>query len=127
MSTVRFTEKFKFEAVKQVTKYKRPAAKVAQRLSVSTHCMYVWFRRYGRPVEQRQQESNETAKLRRLRAKIKCLTEVRDIYKKLLRTLPKSQAEVRVYPAAFDSLCSAPTLPGARDSRWWVLRLATPP
>lgn len=42
MSTVRFTDEFKCEGVKQVTEYKRPVADVAQRLGVST--------RRGRPA-----------------------------------------------------------------------------
>lgn len=83
MSTARFTEEFKLEAVKQVTEYKRPVADVAQRLGVSTHSMYAWLKRYGKPAEQqRQQESNEAAELRRLRAEVKRLTEERDNLKK---------------------------------------------
>jgi len=82
MSTARFTEEFKLEAVKQVTEYKRPVADVAQRLGVSTHSMYAWLKRYGKPAEQCRQESNEAAELRRLRAEVKRLTEERDILKK---------------------------------------------
>jgi transposase len=57
-------------------------ADVAQRLGVSTHSMYAWLKRYDKPAEQRQQESNEAAELRRLRAEVKRLTEERDILKK---------------------------------------------
>ena len=40
MSTARFTEEFKLEAVKQVTEQQRPVAEVAGRLGVSTHSIY---------------------------------------------------------------------------------------
>lgn len=82
MSTARFTEEFKLEAVKQITEHQRPVAEVAKRLGVSTHSLYAWVRRYGKPTEQRQQASNEAAELRRLRAEVKRLTEERDILKK---------------------------------------------
>jgi transposase len=39
-------------------------------------------KRYGKPAEQRQQESNEAVELRRLRSEVKRLTEERDILKK---------------------------------------------
>lgn len=82
MSTTRFTEEFKREAVKQITQHQYPVAEVAKRLGVSTHSLYAWVKRYGKPAEQRQQESNEAAELRRLRAEVKRLTEERDILKK---------------------------------------------
>ncbi len=49
MSTARFTEEFKLEAVKQITQHQRPVAEVAKRLGVSTHSLYVWVKRYGKP------------------------------------------------------------------------------
>ncbi len=82
MSTARFTEEFKLEAVKQITEHQRPVADVAKRLGVSTHSLYAWVKRYGKPAEQRQQESSEAVELRRLRSEVKRLTEERDILKK---------------------------------------------
>lgn len=82
MSTVRFTEEFKFEAVKQITEHQRPVADVAKRLGVSTHSLYAWVKRYGKSAPQREQDSSEAAELRRLRAEVKRLTEERDILKK---------------------------------------------
>ena len=82
MSTVRFTEEFKLEAVKQITQHQRPVAEVAKRLGVSTHSLYVWVKRYGRSAQQREQDSAEAVELRRLRSEVKRLTEERDILKK---------------------------------------------
>jgi transposase len=82
MSTVRFTDEFKLEAVKQITEQQRPVADVAKRLGVSPHSLYAWVKRYGKPAPQRQQDTSEAAELRRLRAEVKRLTEERDILKK---------------------------------------------
>ncbi len=82
MSKARFTEEFKLEAIKQITEQGRSVAEVADRLGVSTHSLYAWIKRYNKPLEQRQFESNEVAELKRLRAEVKRLTEERDILKK---------------------------------------------
>lgn len=49
MSSKRFTEEFKIEAVKQVTEQGRPVAEVASRLGVSTYSLYQWIKRYSQP------------------------------------------------------------------------------
>lgn len=46
------------------------------------HSLYAWLKRYGKPAEQRQQESNQAAELHRLCAEVKRLSEERDILKK---------------------------------------------
>lgn len=40
MSSKRYTEEFKVEAVKQITERDYPAADVARQLGVSTHSLY---------------------------------------------------------------------------------------
>jgi|TARA_R110000851_G_scaffold73979_1_gene163107 transposase len=82
MSTARFTEEFKLEAVKQVTEQQRPVAEVAGRLGVSTHSIYAWVKRYSKSEHQRDQDDVQTAELKRLRAEVNRLTEERDILKK---------------------------------------------
>ncbi len=62
MSTARFTEEFKLEAVKQITQHQRPVAEVAQRLGVSTHSLYVWVKQHGTSAQQREQDSNEASR-----------------------------------------------------------------
>ncbi|WP_172432535.1 IS3 family transposase [Metapseudomonas otitidis] len=87
MSNPRYPEEFKIEAVKQVTERGLPVAEVAARLGMSTHSLYACVKRYSKPQEQRAQEDDQQAELRRLRAELKRVTEERDILKKGHRVL----------------------------------------
>ncbi|NVZ41538.1 IS3 family transposase [Pseudomonas sp. 21615526] len=87
MSNPRYPEEFKIQAVNQVTEKKLPVAEVAARLGVSTHSLYAWIRRYSKPQEERQQDEDQHAELRRLPAELKRVTEERDILKKGRRVL----------------------------------------
>lgn len=49
MSNPRHLEKFKIQAVNQVTEKKLSVADVAARLGVSTHSLYAWIKRYSKP------------------------------------------------------------------------------
>lgn len=49
MSSPRYPEKFKIEAVKQVTEHGLRVADVAERLGVSAHRLYVWVKRQASP------------------------------------------------------------------------------
>jgi transposase len=71
MSNPRYPEEFKIQAVNQVTEKKLPVADVAARLGVSTHSLYAWIKRYSKPLEERQQDDDQHAELRRLRAELK--------------------------------------------------------
>jgi transposase len=82
MSNPRYPEEFKIQAVNQVTEKKLPVADVAARLGVSTHSLYAWIKRYSKPQAERQQDDDQHAELRRLRAELKRVTEERDILKK---------------------------------------------
>ena len=85
MSRQRYPEEFKIEAVKQVTEKGKPVADVAdvaQRLGMSVHSLYAWIKVYSKPQEQRQQDDDQQAELRKLRAELKRVTEERDILKK---------------------------------------------
>ena len=61
MSNPRYPEKFKIEAVKQVTERGLPVAEVAARLGMSTHSLYAWVKRYSKPQEQRAQVGWQSA------------------------------------------------------------------
>ncbi len=81
MSTKRFTEEFKAEAVKQVLVGGHRVADVAARLGVSQHSLYAWIKRRALPAE-RQEQASQSEEVRRLKAELKGETEERDILKK---------------------------------------------
>lgn len=82
MSSKRYPEEFKIEAVKQITENRYPIAEVSKRLGVSQHSLYEWMKRYSLPEVERHEVQNRQAELRRLRAELKRVTEERDILKK---------------------------------------------
>jgi len=82
MSSKRYTEEFKVEAVKQVTERGHPVAEVASRLGVTTHSMYQWIKRYGAPPAEQKAVHDQQAEIRKLKAELKRVTEERDILKK---------------------------------------------
>ena len=47
MTSKRFTDEFKAEAVKQVTERGYPVSDVAERPGMSTHSLYAWLREQG--------------------------------------------------------------------------------
>lgn len=82
-------------------------------------------KRYSKPLEERQQDDDQHAELRRLRAELKRVTEERDILKRPLRTLPRSSAaEVRLYQAARGRLFDSTALPDAESPSQRLLSLA---
>ena len=89
MSNQRYPEEFKIEAAKQVTERGLPVAEVAARLGMSVHSLYAWVKHYSKPAEQRLQEDDQQAELRRLRAELKRVTEERDILKNFLPGTPR--------------------------------------
>ena len=78
----RFTEEFKLEAVKQITERQVPVQEVSRRLGVSTWSLYQWVKHYAVPPEQRKEQDDQAAKIRRLESELKRVTEERDILKK---------------------------------------------
>ncbi len=82
MSGKRYTDEFKIEAVKQVTERGHSVADVAQRLGITTHSLYAWRAKFGKPDVVRQVELDQSAEVRRLKAELKRVTEERDILKK---------------------------------------------
>jgi transposase len=82
MSSKRYPEEFRIEAVKQVTERGHPVAEVASRLGVSQHSLYEWLKRYSLPEIERNELHGQAAEIRRLKAELKRVSEERDILKK---------------------------------------------
>lgn len=55
---------------------------MAGRLGVSQHSLYAWIKRYNLPEAERRLQEGQTAEIRRLKARLKRVTEERDIQKK---------------------------------------------
>ena len=84
MSSKRYTEEFKAEAVKQVLERGHSVVEVANRLGINKHSLYGWLQR-ARPITPAASPTtgdSDAAELRRLRAELKRVTEERDILKK---------------------------------------------
>ncbi len=82
MSSKRYTEEFKVEAVRQVTEGGYPVREVAERLGVTSHSLYAWRKKYKHGPVHAAQLDDQQAELKRLRAELKRVTEERDILKK---------------------------------------------
>lgn len=65
MSGKRYTEEFKFEAVKQVTERGHPATEATARLGVSSHSLYQWPNRYSAPPAERQKAEDQQVVMKR--------------------------------------------------------------
>ena len=87
MSSKRYTDEYKAEAVKQVVDRGHPVKDVAMRLGVNSHSLYEWVR-LARAKSESPAEfapapiKGESAEVRRLRTELKRVTEERDILKK---------------------------------------------
>ncbi|SBV51445.1 ISxac3 transposase [Xanthomonas bromi] len=82
MSSKRYTDEFKVEAVGQVTDRGFKVAEVAERLGVTTHGLYAWLRKFGKPGVVQRAEVDQSAEVRRLKAELRRVTEERDILEK---------------------------------------------
>lgn len=82
MSSKRYTEEFKIEAIKQITERGYSVQDVARRLGTTTHSLYAWLKKYGNGSEHSAQKDANQSEIKRLRAELKRITEERDILKK---------------------------------------------
>ena len=98
MSSKRYTEEFRIEAVKQVTERGYSIAEVAQRLGTTTHSLYAWMKLYSERSPQQTNLADSQAEVSRLKAELRRVTEERDILERPPRTLPTTTGEVCLYP-----------------------------
>lgn len=86
MSSKRYPEEFKIEAVKeavkQVTEKGYSGAEVATRLGTTTHSLYAWIKRYDPQQPKIIESNNPSAELAKLKKELQRVTEERDILKK---------------------------------------------
>ena len=78
---IRHTDEFKQEAVNQVVVHGYPVSEVSQRLGISTKSMYVWIKKFSKPRQQRENESDLRAENARLRRELRRAQQERDILK----------------------------------------------
>ena len=82
ISSKRYTEEFKIEAVKQVTERGYSVAEVAERLGTTTHSLYVWLKRHGESNPRQTGGADHQTEIAQLKAELCRVTEERDILKK---------------------------------------------
>ncbi|ENT4378863.1 transposase [Salmonella enterica] len=79
MSSKRYPEEFKMEAVKQVVDRSHSVSSVATRLDITTHSLYAWIKKYGPDSSSNKELSDAQAGIRRLLKELKQVTDERDI------------------------------------------------
>ncbi|MEE2652904.1 MAG: IS3 family transposase [Pseudomonadota bacterium] len=90
MSSKRYPDIFKIEAIRHVTDRGHSLALVADRLVITTYSLYAWLKKFGPDSQQHQAKADDQAEIRRLQKELKRATEERDIQKKPRRTSPVS-------------------------------------
>jgi transposase len=82
MGQQRYTEEFRFEAVRQVTEKGHAVKDVAERLGVSTYSLYEWVRKHRATASRTTSRlTNKDEEIRRLRTELRRVTEERNILK----------------------------------------------
>ncbi|HHC1547755.1 TPA: IS3 family transposase [Klebsiella pneumoniae] len=106
MSSKRYPEEFKIEAVKQVVDRGYSVASVATCLDITTHSLYAWIKKYGPDSSANKEQSVAQTEIRRLQKELKRVTDERDIFKKSRGVLRKA---VRLrYAFIRDNTCCWP-------------------
>ena len=82
MSSKRFTEEFKLEAIKLITERQYSISEVSSRLGVTTNSLYALLKKYNQPEPVKMAAANQHATIKRLQSELKRVTEERDILKK---------------------------------------------
>ena len=78
---IRYTDEFKQEAVNQVVVHGYPVSEVSERLGISTKSLYVWIKRFSKPRQQRENETDLRAENARLKRELRRAQQERDILK----------------------------------------------
>ena len=79
MSSTKFSDDFKRDAVAQITERGYPVREVAERLGVSHYSLYSWKKTFAKASSG---DAEKEAEIRRLKRELLRVTEERDILKK---------------------------------------------
>lgn len=85
MSSTRYTDEFKAEAVKQVLERGFTVVEVAGRIGLPKHTLYDWVQKARKTAKAEKSpavDKSDSAEIRRLKAELRRVTEERDILKK---------------------------------------------
>ena len=105
MSSSKFSDEFKRDAVAQSTERGYPVREVSERLGVSAYSLYAWKKKFSKASSG---EAEKDAEIRRLKKELARVSEERDILKKgeacpplvrgqcRARISPEMQSEIRV-------------------------------
>jgi len=79
MSSSKFSDEFKQDAVAQITERGYPVREVSERLGVSAYSLYAWKKKFAKASSG---EAEKDAEIRRLKKELARVSEERDILKK---------------------------------------------
>ncbi|EYD71952.1 Mobile element protein [Limimaricola hongkongensis DSM 17492] len=79
MSSSKFSDEFKRDAVAQITERGYPVREVSQRLGVSPYSLYAWKKKFAKNSSGEVEKDTE---IRRLKKELARVSEERDILKK---------------------------------------------
>ncbi|WP_373285601.1 IS3 family transposase [Salipiger pallidus] len=82
MSSTKFSDDFKRDAVAQITERGYPVREVSERLGVSAYSLYAWKKKFAKASSG---DAEKEAEIRRLKRELLRVTEERDILKKANR------------------------------------------
>ena len=82
MSSKRYTEEFKIEAIRQVVDRGYSIAEVADGLGTTTHSLYAWKKKYGLDSAEHLEKTETDQGIRRLKKELRRVTDECDILKK---------------------------------------------
>jgi transposase len=71
MSSKRYPDEFKIEAVKQVVELGYPVAEVAKRLGITTHSLYAWKKKFGPDSVEHNEKLSAEKEIRQLKKELK--------------------------------------------------------
>jgi len=82
MTSKRYTDEFKIQAIKQITERNYSVYEVAKRLGCTTKSLYAWVERYGDESSKYNQIIDQQKEIRDLKVQLRRTEEERDILKK---------------------------------------------